>query len=755
MERFQRICVNLVVMCVVVGVLTSALHAAPPSDRCILIKAQVIRKDDTQALVNMGLDIWEFQQDGAIIRVTDTERMQIQKSGFVVETITEDVYEYLETISKEEISLFAELTPNRYHSHDEVIDSLIALEDSGVAKTYIIGGTHEGRDIWAVRISDNPSVDEEEPGAIFLGCHHAREWISVEVPLYIAQHLTDNYDIDQDIKHLIDNCEIWIVPVLNPDGYEYSRTTDRMWRKNRRDNGDGTFGVDLNRNYGYMWGHADAARNTSAENYRGPSAFSEPETQAVRDLVSAYDFRVLMTYHSFAQTIGYPWAYTLEPPPDERMFSDMTYSMIDLVYHTSGAVYENWKDWSDAYLLSGETADWSYGELGIYSFGIELRPVTFSQGGFRLQENQIVPTCVENLPAALYLISFAAADYGIANLTTGKTYSNIQFAINDASDGDDIVVNPGVYHENISFVDKNLTLRSTDPDNPAVVASTVIGIKGPYQGSVITLSGIRNEGCLLDGLTISGGNVGISCCNVSPTVRNCVIESNGSNAIEFWRDYEPPTMIDCAVLGQVAEVDDPTLVAHWTLDETEGSAAKDSVGDKDGTLLGEPLWQPDTGVLAGALQFDGVDDYVSTETVLDPADPEVSSGFSVFAWIKGGTPGQAVLSQADGVNWLCTDSAEGYLMTEFANPGRSTVGPMLAQANVTDGDWHRVGFVWDGSYRHLYVNGAEVAKDAVPLAGLKGASGGLHFGAGSTLTPGTYFSGLIDDVRIYNRVVKP
>jgi hypothetical protein len=205
-------------------------------------------------------------------------------------------------------------------------------------------------------------------------------------------------------------------------------------------------------------------------------------------------------------------------------------------------------------------------------------------------------------------------------------------------------------------------------------------------------------------------------------------------------------------------VDDPTLVAHWELDEIEGSIARDSVGDNDGVLSGEPLWQHDGGMVAGALQFDGIDDYVGTEFVLDPADPEMSSGFSVVAWVRGGAPGQAVLSQADGASWLCTDSIEGCLMTELTNPGRSSVGPMLSQANITDppeADWHRIGFVWDGSYRHLYVDGTEVAKDAAPLGGLKEAAGGLYFGAGSTLLPGTFFSGLIDDVRIYNRAVSP
>ncbi|MEJ2705336.1 MAG: LamG domain-containing protein [Sedimentisphaerales bacterium] len=198
------------------------------------------------------------------------------------------------------------------------------------------------------------------------------------------------------------------------------------------------------------------------------------------------------------------------------------------------------------------------------------------------------------------------------------------------------------------------------------------------------------------------------------------------------------------------EVDDPTLVAHWPLDEIEGDVAYESAFDCDGTLMGGPVWQPEDGMVDGALQFDGIDDYVSTDFVLNPADGR----FSVVAWIKRGAPGQVVLSQEPGSNWLMLD-AEGKLTTELQGSGRDAGGPLLSEASVTDGNWHRIGFVWDGTYRHLHVDGVEVARDDAPQPALQASGGGLYFGAGSTLAPGTFFFGLIDDIRIYKRVVNP
>jgi subtilisin family serine protease len=191
------------------------------------------------------------------------------------------------------------------------------------------------------------------------------------------------------------------------------------------------------------------------------------------------------------------------------------------------------------------------------------------------------------------------------------------------------------------------------------------------------------------------------------------------------------------------------LIAQWKLDETEGRVAFDSAGTNNGTLIGNPTWQPTGGNLGGALQLDGVDDYVSTAFVLDPA----AGPFSVFAWVKGGAPNQVLIAQSGGNNWLMTGPS-GTLRTMLGQSARGGVWPTTS-AVIADGAWHHVGLVWDGMRRTLYVDDEEAAKDTNDQAGLTGSGAGLYIGAGSTFAPGSFWSGLVDDVRIYNRAVAP
>jgi len=195
------------------------------------------------------------------------------------------------------------------------------------------------------------------------------------------------------------------------------------------------------------------------------------------------------------------------------------------------------------------------------------------------------------------------------------------------------------------------------------------------------------------------------------------------------------------------EVKDSTLIAHWPLDETEGMFASDSVGDNDAVVVGGAVWQPGSGQVDGALQLNGVDGCAIARPVLSPQD----SPFSIIAWINGGAPGQVIVSQQGGSNLLSADS-EGNLMTELKSSGQFA-GPLLSETAITDRHWRRIGLVWDGSRRKLYVDGILAAEDTQDS--LEGSTNDLYIGTGKMMEPGTFFSGLIDDVRIYNRAVIP
>ena len=197
------------------------------------------------------------------------------------------------------------------------------------------------------------------------------------------------------------------------------------------------------------------------------------------------------------------------------------------------------------------------------------------------------------------------------------------------------------------------------------------------------------------------------------------------------------------------EIPEPNLIAHWKLDEEEGLIAYDSSGYyHDANVIDYPNWQPEGGTIEGALEFDGIADYVRTPFILNPA----SGPFSVFAWIRGGAPGQVILSQIGNKNLLSADTSTGNLIVEL----KSARGqPLVSQTVITDNNWHHIGFVWDGSYRTLYVDDVIVAIDTSSQSTLSGSTNGLFIGCGKDKATGSFWTGLIDDVRIYNRAITP
>ncbi len=230
--------------------------------------------------------------------------------------------------------------------------------------------------------------------------------------LYLAEYLLENHGSDPQLTADINNLEIWIIPVMNPDGFDYTWTTYRYWRKNRRDNGDGTFGVDLNRNYDWSWEKGDPTPSSNL--YHGTAPFSEPETQALRDLALASNMSVYVAYHTYSQLILYPWGDTYDVPPDEIVLKTMARDMQALIPNVAGGGVP-YTVMQSIYLYPayGVSEDWFYGATGAMSFTLELYPEGPSGGGFYPNPVAIPDVVEDNLWAALYAINAAQDPAGI------------------------------------------------------------------------------------------------------------------------------------------------------------------------------------------------------------------------------------------------------------------------------------------------------------------------------------------------------
>jgi len=338
----------------------------------------------------------------------------IHQSGYDFRLETDKLSLEIDKTPKGSLNLQGGLN-GAYHSYSELTSALrnIAAGYSPIARLYIPGKSLENRNIYGLKISDNPSIRENEPRVALLGCHHAREWISVEVPLLIAEYLVKNYNQDTRIKNIVDSAEIWIIPSVNPDGLDYSVFTYRLWRKNRRLNLDGTYGVDLNRNYSYQWGYDNlgSSPEPASEVFRGTGPFSEPETEAIRNLFINNRFSAAISYHSYSQSILFPWGYADLPAEKEALLSDLASTMAELIFRVNGREYEVGRASSSLYLTNGDFTDWVYGFFEIPAFTIELPPLDLIHGGFFNSEQDIQQIFRENLPAALYLIEWVMSTF--------------------------------------------------------------------------------------------------------------------------------------------------------------------------------------------------------------------------------------------------------------------------------------------------------------------------------------------------------
>jgi hypothetical protein len=331
-----------------------------------------------------------------VTELSVSELLVVQEAGFETKIWSEDVKkEYLEKRNHPsaaerngncgQTTVGGYPTPSNYtygsmggyHTLEEmmaVLDDMRAKFPKLVSARAPISDsiqTWEGRPIWFVKISDNPDDDEPEPEVLYTALHHAREPNSASQMLFYMWYLLENYATDVQVRYIVDNVELYFIPCLNPDGYVFNQTTDPegggLWRKNRRENANGSFGVDINRNYGYFWGNdnSGSSPNPSSQTYRGPSAFSEPETRALRDFVLAHDFVFAHNYHTFSNLLIYPWAYNNE-------LADPALAVFAALFTRENHYKAGTSIQTVGYNVNGSSDDWMFAVGGANSFTPEV-----------------------------------------------------------------------------------------------------------------------------------------------------------------------------------------------------------------------------------------------------------------------------------------------------------------------------------------------------------------------------------------------
>jgi len=261
-----------------------------------------------------------------------------------------------------------------------------------------IGSSLEGRPINGIAITSANGANKVR--IVYNGGQHAREWISPMTVAWIAFQLTSLYGQDDEITRLVDQIEWTIIPVLNPDGYVYTWSTDRMWRKNRRVNtGSACRGVDNNRNWDFHWGEGGSSANPCAEDFRGPRGFSEPEETAIANFIRGLsNVKGYIDFHAYSQLWMTPWGYTTALPSDYNTQIACSRAAADALRAVYGTTYRVGPIATTIYPASGSSADWAYGVAGVtYSFAIEGRDT--GRFGFLLPVNQIVPSGTETMAA--------------------------------------------------------------------------------------------------------------------------------------------------------------------------------------------------------------------------------------------------------------------------------------------------------------------------------------------------------------------
>ena len=398
------------------------LHSIALSQTGPFVGHQVVRiaprtPAELMAVESIVSNIWSCHIGvGPIdVQVTPDQRRALEQLGLPCELRIADV----QALVDDEAAQIREARMNRDASWFTTFRTLteinarldqLAAASGGLASTFVVGTSLEGRQVRGIRFSgpDLPGNPRAlRPAALFAGGIHAREWVSPMTTMYIADRMLENYSTDPAIFDIMNSTEIIVIPVQNPDGYEFTwaAPANRLWRKNRRINGDGSIGVDLNRNFGFQWGGLGASTNPANDTYRGTSAFSEPESQIFRDFVIANPhIKSNIDFHSYSQLLLTPWGWSDALPTDGDIFRNITSAMESRIESVNGLNYVSGPTYTTIYPASGGVHDWTYGDRNILGMTVELRDQ--GQTGFVLPAEQILPCAIENFEGVMVLADF-------------------------------------------------------------------------------------------------------------------------------------------------------------------------------------------------------------------------------------------------------------------------------------------------------------------------------------------------------------
>jgi len=387
------------------------------------VKISIMDKTDLIEFQKAGLSLEgiKFEEESVELILSEREILTVDNLGYPYQILIEDMAKYYQERSRRsetEMKILEKEMKEKYsdggfgfgsmggfYTFDEIVaelDSMRLLYPNIITEKDSIGSSTEGRTIWVVKISDNPDINEGEPEVFYNALVHAREPAGMMSVIYFMYYLLENYETNPEVKYLIDNREFYFLPVINPDGYVYNQTTypngGGLWRKNRTDNGNGCYGIDICRNYDYMWGfnNTGSSPDPCHNAYRGSAPFSETETQAVRDLCNGHDFVLDNNFHAYSNVLASPWGYNLEQTPDSTIFN------YTIALATQLNNYYNFWHLDNTHQLvyerNGDHLDWQYGEQTtkpkIFAYATE---VGNDDDGFWPPPERIFPLAEENV----------------------------------------------------------------------------------------------------------------------------------------------------------------------------------------------------------------------------------------------------------------------------------------------------------------------------------------------------------------------